>query len=321
MRGEVCVWGGMQGRLRAGAEEVVSREAELAERLAALADVLAEEAEGAGLPAEELPEEAPWRWTEAQVRAFFREGSAPAAAASTEPRVSHEFVPRFSIVSDVQAPSSSPAPPKPEALERAQKNTTVRLYAAAALQSGIPPRVCSLFEANDPLLERLENDRTLLPFQKHLLDGSGENVLVLQSWAAGESAAQHGLDMRTFLHGPTAELGTGNRLTAAVRFGKGASIGAGHWLSAHGGAISTALDEATAELVKITHAPLATTAEISYQLKRPVELNVTHRIECEVLEVRGGGLKISVKGELFDPDDHLCASCTAVLANLQMLRK
>ena len=313
----------MRGRLRAGAEEVASREAELAERLAALADVLAEEAEGAGgPPAEELPEEAPWRWTEAQIRGFFREGGAPApaAAAPAGPGVPRE-APRFSIVSDVQVPSSTPAPPKPEALERAQKSTTPRLYAAAALQSGIPPRVCSLFEAADPLLERLENNRALLPFQKHLLDGSGQHVLVGQSWAAGESAAQHGLDMRTFLHGPTAELGAGNRLTAAVRFGKGASIGAGHWLSAHGGAISTALDEATAELVKITHAPLATTAEISYQLKRPVELNVTHRIECEVLEVRGGGLKILVKGELLDPDDRLCASCTAVLANLQMLRK
>jgi acyl-coenzyme A thioesterase PaaI-like protein len=127
--------------------------------------------------------------------------------------------------------------------------------------------------------------------------------------------------MRTYLHGHTADLESGNRLTAAVRFGEGAAIGSGHWLSAHGGAISTALDEATAELVKITHAPLATTAEISYKLTRPVDLNVSHRIECEVTEVRGGGLKIVVKGELFNPDELLCATCMATLANLQMLRK
>jgi hypothetical protein len=160
-----------------------------------------------------------------------------------------------------------------------------------------------------------------MPFQKHLLDGEGEQALVEQSWAAGDSAAHHGLDMRTYLHGPTADLESGNRLTAAVRFGEGAAIGSGHWLSAHGGAISTALDEATAELVKITHAPLATTAEISYKLTRPVDLNVSHRIECEVTEVRGEGLKIVVKGELFNPDQILCATCTATLANLQMLRK
>ena len=35
----------------------------------------------------------------------------------------------------------------------------------------------------------------------------------------------------------------------AVRFGEGACIGNGFWMSAHGGSIESALDEATAELV------------------------------------------------------------------------
>lgn len=38
-------------------------------------------------------------------------------------------------------------------------------------------------------------------------------------------------------------------IRGAVRFGDGAAIGDGFWTSAHGGAIETVLDEATAELV------------------------------------------------------------------------
>lgn len=38
-------------------------------------------------------------------------------------------------------------------------------------------------------------------------------------------------------------------IRGAVRFGDGACIGDGYFMSAHGGSIETALDEATAELV------------------------------------------------------------------------
>jgi hypothetical protein len=308
----------MRGRLLANAEEVMAREAELVERLGALADVLTEEAEEEGRAPAELPEDAPWRWTEVEIRTFFRT-EVPAGRSPGPPLDGAR--PVCSIVSQFQAGGANEAVKPPQALLRAQQVVTARGYAAAALRNGIPERLCNLFPSDDPLLACLNSDPSLMPFQKHLLDGEGEQALVEQSWAAGDSAAHHGLDMRTYLHGHTADLESGNRLTAAVRFGEGAAIGSGHWLSAHGGAISTALDEATAELVKITHAPLATTAEISYKLTRPVDLNVSHRIECEVTEVRGGGLKIVVKGELFNPDELLCATCTATLANLQMLRK
>lgn len=39
-------------------------------------------------------------------------------------------------------------------------------------------------------------------------------------------------------------------IRGAVRFGDGAAIGDGYYMSAHGGSIETALDEATAELVR-----------------------------------------------------------------------
>ena len=52
---------------------------------------------------------------------------------------------------------------------------------------------------------------------------------------------------------PPQEPGAGEELGAlrgAVRFGDGAAIGNGFFTTAHGGAIETALDEATAELVR-----------------------------------------------------------------------
>jgi hypothetical protein len=48
----------------------------------------------------------------------------------------------------------------------------------------------------------------------------------------------------------------------AVRFGEDASIGVGFWTTAHGGAMETVLDEATAEVCKISQAASAVTIEV-----------------------------------------------------------
>lgn len=53
-------------------------------------------------------------------------------------------------------------------------------------------------------------------------------------------------------HAPVQEPAGGEKygtIEGAVRFGDGACIGNGYYMSAHGGSIETALDEATAELV------------------------------------------------------------------------
>lgn len=52
-------------------------------------------------------------------------------------------------------------------------------------------------------------------------------------------------------------------LVAAVRLGERASIGAGTWTSAHGGAVESVLDEATAELAKMEWATMVSTIEVA----------------------------------------------------------
>lgn len=49
----------------------------------------------------------------------------------------------------------------------------------------------------------------------------------------------------------------------AARLGETASIGYGSWSTAHGGAIESLLDEATAELSKMEWSPMVTTIEVT----------------------------------------------------------
>ena len=87
--------------------------------------------------------------------------------------------------------------------------------------------------------------------------------------ASGNCAAKHGLDLRCFIDERFSREDTaGARLKAVVRFGQAASIGNG--LSAHGGAIETALDEATAELAKATQGVMCYTTSANFQLKQKV---------------------------------------------------
>lgn len=58
-------------------------------------------------------------------------------------------------------------------------------------------------------------------------------------------------------------------LAAAARMGETASIGHGFWTPAHGGAIESLLDEATAELVMMEWAPLVVTIEVRHNTLDP----------------------------------------------------
>ena len=64
-------------------------------------------------------------------------------------------------------------------------------------------------------------------------------------------------------------------LVGAVRLGERASIGFGTWTSAHGGAIESVLDEATAELAKMEWATMVSTIEV-----RGVAQVVMHACVC-----------------------------------------
>ncbi|KAK9833287.1 hypothetical protein WJX81_003342 [Elliptochloris bilobata] len=67
----------------------------------------------------------------------------------------------------------------------------------------------------------------------------------------------------------------------AARLGEGASIGNGFWMTAHGGAVETLLDEATAELGKLEFSPMLATIEISFRIVKAVPLHTTLRLDCE----------------------------------------
>lgn len=58
-------------------------------------------------------------------------------------------------------------------------------------------------------------------------------------------------------------------LAGAARLGERASIGYGAWTTAHGGAIESLLDEATAELVKMEWAPMMGTIEARRKTLNP----------------------------------------------------
>ena len=191
-------------------------------------------------------------------------------------------------------------------------------YMDTSLRTGILHRPNGLFPPEDEVLRVLQQ-KGYKPFEKHLLDVQS-NALVpsFHSWAAGNDAANHGLDLRCFLDIDTVEEMVGAKLFAAVRFGDLASIGNG--MSAHGGAIETALDEATAELAKITNGVACVTSSIEYKLKKKVRLHRTYKIDAEIVKVGPGGLRIYIDAFLKDLDGSVLVACAAQMANIAKLK-
>ena len=169
------------------------------------------------------------------------------------------------------------------------------------------------------MLGRIAAEPGLLPFQKQLLDGSGTLRCAEVSWPVGDDAAARGIDLRYYTQGPGPSLGERATLVAAVRFGYRAGIGGeGFFLSAHGGAVESVFDETTAELVKASLGPLASTIEFSAKIKKPVPLHTSLRLECAITSV--AGLRVNTSGRLLDGAGTELASCTAQLVDLGQLR-
>ena len=96
--------------------------------------------------------------------------------------------------------------------------------------------------------------------------------------------------------------------------------------SVHGGAVETALDEATAECCKCKLFPVAATVSISFKISRRVLSQTTYRVECELIKWLSNNLKCDVAGRIveLEPDGTVkfergkavvVASCVATLAN------
>ena len=101
-----------------------------------------------------------------------------------------------------------------------------------------PRRAHGLFPPSDELLLRLAATPGAQPFEKHLSGVGGPyESLPKGGWATGDAAARSGVDLRLFYQERQAGEMHGT-VQGAVRFGGGASIGNGFWMSAHGGAVS-----------------------------------------------------------------------------------
>ncbi len=89
-------------------------------------------------------------------------------------------------------------------------------------------------------------------------------------------------------------------------------------MSAHGGAVESLLDEATAECAKMEWAPTLATLEAAFKITKAVPLNTTLRIACELAAERG--VRCWVNGSVTDAAGKIVyATCQAQLIDLAQL--
>lgn len=192
-------------------------------------------------------------------------------------------------------------------------------YQQSVIAYGIPDLQDGLFPPNDPLLRRLASQYK--PYTKALavptVDGGFAFQQVPSGWVSGSSACGHGIDLRFFV-----QEGNEPKLLGALRFSDGAVIGKGFpGTSVHGGAVETALDEATAECCKCKLFPVAITVKIEFKIARRVLPQTTYLVECELTKWLSANLKCEVTGRILEPEpdargkDVLIASCLATMAN------
>eukprot|EP00873_Tetraselmis_striata_P018893 jgi/Tetstr1/439157/TSEL_027609.t1 len=286
-------------------------------RKVCLIEALAEEYPAAGEP----PDEAADQWSESDIRAWFQQvgvGSKDTATAASvhtaeggqgsgqQPGGGREQP-------DVYGSNAERGEEDKEKLAKLQLSNTASAYRTQALADGIPDRPDGLFPQNCPVLAALLADG-FVPFQKHLSALDAPNKLVHDSWAVGNSAARAGLDLRYFYRAGAPH----GELAGAVVFGEAAKIGGAFDVGVHGGAIETALDEATAELCKAEVAPIATTVEAAFKIKKALEAGVTYRVRCRIREVKG--FRVWVIGHIESTNDSqpaaVLATCEAQLIDM-----
>ena len=188
-------------------------------------------------------------------------------------------------------------------------------YRAAVVATGWTS-AASLYPLDDRLLHVYVNSPHLKPFEKHLPNArSPYEPLEDGGFVTGkEAVTQRGIDLRLFFDE------SARKVVGLVRFDeRNASIGAGFGLSVHGGAIQTALDEATAEAGKMLAFPYLATRRISHEIRKPVPSERTLAVKTAVTGIKG--LRCFVSGEICDVDDDtgaevVLASAEAELVNM-----
>ena len=154
------------------------------------------------------------------------------------------------------------------------------MYREAALALGHPQRtIGDLYPMMDETLRALHKEKHIMPFEKHILRWSEEKKEALyapEGATHGPSAACRGMDMRYFWDASNLSVvGTLRYSLAAVIAWQCDSENSWTVGMVHGGFIEMALDELTAEVMKINLAPENSTAEITFKIKKPVAPDTT----------------------------------------------
>lgn len=290
-----------------------------------------------------LPDEARTHWTASEIDMWFQSGGAIAPAADPKARAQAEQMgtTREPSAGDKVAEAESAAKRAPWFSKLTKQDVQkVSLYRSACIQRGQPERtVGDCYPADDPWLTEMRSKKNYLAFEKHILfwdednPTSGASVALWgqEGFTHGASAALRGMDMRCSRCGhppgwlPSTARPTCNcpcrysldtsslKLVAAVRYTPAALIA---WRSGaedsaenfnldmvHGGCIEMALDELTAEVMKINVAPQNVTAEITFKIKKPSHAGITYKAEAEITDVsipvvRVAGKITTLEGEV-----------------------
>jgi hypothetical protein len=197
---------------------------------------------------------------------------------------------------------------------RNPQDMTSAAYRAAAVAAGIPFRPNGLFgPADADALREMAARPGAAAFQKHLWDLDAQRwAIATDTWATGDQAsAQRGIDLRYF-H-------IGRELHGLLRYSAKATIGAELLMSAHGGAVESVLDEATAELMKIQHSPNTVTRKFTASILKPVPAFERLAVCCTYIKEMAGGVVVVIEGVIKDSKGALLARATAEMVDLSKM--
>ena len=197
---------------------------------------------------------------------------------------------------------------------RNPRDMTSAAYRDAAVATGIPFRPHGLFGPTDAdILREMASRAGAAAFQKHLWDSEEQRwALATETWATGDqAAAQRGIDLRYF-H-------IGRELHGLLRYSAKATIGAELLMSAHGGAVESVLDEATAELMKVQHSPNTVTRKFTASILKPVPAFETLSVCCTYTKEMAGGVVVVIEGVIKDGNGALLAKATAEMVDLSKM--
>eukprot|EP01043_Picozoa_sp_COSAG02_P023882 COSAG02_NODE_1288_length_13447_cov_17.387549_9_plen_366_part_00 len=197
---------------------------------------------------------------------------------------------------------------------RNPQDMTSAAYREEAVAAGIPFRPHGLFgPADADALREMAARPGAAAFQKHLWDLDAQRwAIATDTWATGDQAsAQRGIDLRYF-H-------IGRELHGLLRYSAKATIGAELLMSAHGGAVESVLDEATAELMKIQHSPNTVTRKFTASILKPVPAFETLAVCCTYTKEMAGGVVVVIEGVIKDSKGALLARAIAEMVDLSKM--